>query len=729
MKSPLRVFFLAALICFGVAFLLQFFGKNLALRLLPPSTSISILYTKEFVISRYYLETGQPDDAIQELNRQIPLLAPADVPAAQEALSELISLRQNMIGQLAFMLLNISSFWPLRLFAAASLLGVIFLIFLFVTLLGHRPLFVIIPFIDHAGLNIGESLPLSVLDRLREIGWRMDNFQSVKGVIAEQLDIPSLGLVSDGDSIDAVALLETALLFSTGISDIPLSRFFNSLKMWVEQPSYLVRGSFEKVDEKIQVSLQIIDRKRNSVVQAWHHELWGEGKRCRSDIIDAVLYPLLFYFTKKIKTKRWEALYALHLGLEEFQSFSEHQEHPEHLKFAEQSMTRAIQLDPTYSLAHYDLGLLYLTAGDYESAREHLLDASRLLQNEEEGLWANYHYGVALFQTAQEWAYQRAVKTFSTLADNELCTVDLRYLAKSSLAATYAKLAKITFKKQDEFAQKSIEEANLVIENAKSLDAVGNAWAAKGYAELALGKHETSAVAFKQALEQNSTNLNALIGLGEASFRSNKNDEALSVLRQAAMLSPLGGYVHYRIGNLYREIGDIKEAINAYKNAPKLAVAHLTLGKIYLDNDNLSDALDEFRAATQINSRLSDAWNNVAWTILELEDESFYTEAENAARRSLQLERQESLLWHRHSILAMVLLKRSKFALALKEAQSATTIAPEQAQAWYALGSAQYQLGQMADAHKSLQKVMQLDKKGFWRTKAEALLKLFPSEK
>src|SRR5687767_8267496 len=116
----------------------------------------------------------------------------------------------------------------------------LFFIFLLNRIFNRSPLFVIIPFVDRADLKISEDLPRAVLDRLRGIDWRMKRIQSARGMLAEQLDIPSLGLVSEGDSIDTIALLETALLFSTGINDLPLSRLFNSLTLWAEQPRYLV---------------------------------------------------------------------------------------------------------------------------------------------------------------------------------------------------------------------------------------------------------------------------------------------------------------------------------------------------------------------------------------------------------------------------------------------------------------------------------------------------------
>jgi tetratricopeptide (TPR) repeat protein len=543
-------------------------------------------------------------------------------------------------------------------------------------------------------------------------------------MLAEQLDIPSLGLVSEGDSIDTIALLETALLFSTGINDLPLSRLFNSLMLWAQQPQYLVRGSFEKINGQILLSLQIIDRKRKQVAQAWDHQLADESHRRRADIVDAVLYPLLFYFTKKIEASRWEALHALHVGLEEFQSFNDHQDQIIYLMSAQENIERAISLDPAYRLAHYDLGLAYLAGGDYETAREHLLDASRLFDGDITGKKATYNYGVALFLLAQDWAYERAVKTFQTLIESGKLPSDLVYLTRSSLAATYAKMAARSRDKKEALTEKAFIEADFVLnlKTRASNEATANAWIAKGYAYLALGQSVNAKSAFSAALKFDPNHRTALIGLGAAEFALQNMDEALSALKQASALSPQGGYAHYRIGNLYREMKDLDSAVVSYKKAGNTALARLALGKIYLEKGLLQDALEEFRSSVKINSRLSDGWNNIAWTILELDDPALFEEAENAARRAVQLEKQENLFWHRRAVLSLCLARRGKLDMAFKEALAGVDLGPKEAQAYFVLGCVHLQMGRSADARENLSRVLELDKKGRWRVDAQQLI-------
>src|SRR5689334_9673727 len=130
MKSPLPVFFFAALLWFGVALLLQSPVKNLGFELLERAGPVPALNSAELKLPKYYFETGRPDDAIVELNALLPSLSPMNAPAAQLDLGKLIALHENTLGQLGFMMLNAASFWPSKLFVAALLLGILFLVFL-----------------------------------------------------------------------------------------------------------------------------------------------------------------------------------------------------------------------------------------------------------------------------------------------------------------------------------------------------------------------------------------------------------------------------------------------------------------------------------------------------------------------------------------------------------------------------------------------------------------------
>lgn len=337
--------------------------------------------------------------------------------------------------------------------------------------------------------------------------------------------------------------------------------------------------------------------------------------------------------------------------------------------------------------------------------------------------FAKYNYGVALFQLGQDWAYERAVETFQSLIDSENIPENVDILARSSLIATYAKMAARNPRQRNELVNKVFFNAKQILEETEQSEVVAEVFSAKGYASIALQQWDEAKTSFNEAIKHNPYHVTGLIGLGESLYHLGLHEEALGTLRQAAILSPSGEYTHYRIGKLYWEMKDFDKAIDAYQKAPNLAVARLALGKIYLlEYEQLPEALEEFRIATKLNSRLSDAWVNIAWTILELDNISLFSEAEAAARRALQLEKNEKQIWHRRAVLSLCLLRRGKTELAYKEALESVKLNPKHAQAHYSLASCQIEMERITDALESLRKVIDLDRGDFWRLKAETLL-------
>jgi tetratricopeptide (TPR) repeat protein len=725
MKTPTRTFFLAGFLCLITAITLQASDKYLVPYVFRSLKTKPEFSSEKLALAQFYFEMGQPDKAIEELTS---LLSKPNLPSSVETevnsdLKKIITLKSSPLGQLAFWGANVAWSLPSKFIIASILFGVIAIVFYLTRVIGSRPLFAVVPFLDQAELNFSDEIPMIILDRMREISWQKTNFKNTQKVITENLDIPSLGLVSEGDSLDTIALLETALLFSTGINDFPLARLINSIRMWAEQPKYLVRGRFERVDKNIWVSFQLIDRKNKTIEQAWNCEIDTKSSR-RAELTDNVLFPLLYYFSKDLGTRRWEALLALHAGLEEFQSFGQYQERTYHLNSAKYYLEQAINLDPAYGLAHYNLGLVNLATGDYEEARAHLTDAARLLEGDALAHSATYNYGVALFQLGQDWAYERAVKTFQSLIDTEGVPEEIILLARSSMITTYAKMAARDPKRRNELVNKVFSDANQMLETTDQSEVKAELFSAIGYVHLTQRQWNEAKHSFEETIHHNPNHITGLIGLGESYYRLGKYDDAIGTIRQAAVLSPSGEYTHYRIGKLHWEMKNFDQAIDAYQKAPNLAVARLALGKIYLlEYEQLPQALAEFRAATILNSRLSDAWVNIAWTILELDDESLFSEAESAARRALQLEKNKNQFWHRRAVLSLCLVKRGKYELALSEALQAVELNPRQAQAYYSLAVCQSELGQQPDALENFKKVLELDKKGFWRLKAEKHLK------
>ena len=220
--------------------------------------------------------------------------------------------------------------------------------------------------------------------------------------------------MSEGDNQSAVELLEVALTFSIGSNNLPFSHMISAIKLWLEQPLFLVRGVIDKRGETINLKISLMDRKKNRVERVWCIEIPCTEDFTALKIIDAIIYPLLFYFNN-VSAIRWESLQALHTGLEEFQLFKDNQSELTHLHIARQQLEHALDLDPSYGLAKYNLSLILLATGEFEKARDYLKELSVSSDDPQLRLRANYNHGVALFLMSQDWSYDQSVKIFKEL--------------------------------------------------------------------------------------------------------------------------------------------------------------------------------------------------------------------------------------------------------------------------------------------------------------------------
>jgi tetratricopeptide (TPR) repeat protein len=735
-NSPQRFLISSFMICILLGLGIDFLSGTLSnyYTFLPSDRSFTS--GDSLSMARYYWRIGQFEKAIEEYQSIIPTLADQDRHSASRELERLLLLDKSAPGRVVGQIAYYSWSLPPKLYALAGLSGILFIVLLWYRYRKETPIFIIQSFSDRTGLNIGSDLPKIAIERIHELAWRAQNLGETSNLIAENIELPTLNLMSEGDNERATELIELALLFSVGSTNLPFSRLINTFKLWIEQPQFLVRGVIDKQGEIIILKMSLFDQKTKNTEKFWHIDLPYQGEIPASKIVDAIIYPLLYRFNK-ISAGRWEALQALHLGLEEFQLFKENQSVPSHLESARRHLEEAIMFDPVYDLARYNLSLFLLATGEFERAREYLRDLSSSSKEPQLKLWAKYNYGIALFHLSQDWAYELAAKNFQELLKQDE-SKPLEHLIRSALSMTYAKMARRRSKERESLVNDAVAQADKVIAeielltknrkksetNAQMLqEALANAVASKGFACMASENYQQSIKYFQESVQLSPRNISNKLGLAEVYSLNNLKDEAVDTLKTTSIQAPLSGYTNYRLGNLYRELGKYDEAIEVLKRAPRYAYARLVLGKIYLEQEEFESALEEFRQAVQLNSHLSEAWVNIAWTILQMEDPTLMKEALSAARRSLQLEKNKNQIWHRHAIIALCLHQSKKKELALSAAQKAVEHGPKQAQAYYYLALTQAELEQIEHAQKSVEKVRELDKKGNWMLQAAQLLK------
>jgi tetratricopeptide (TPR) repeat protein len=354
---------------------------------------------------------------------------------------------------------------------------------------------------------------------------------------------------------------------------------------------------------------------------------------------------------------------------------------------------------------------------------------SAALSNDILTLQATYNYGVSLFHLGQDWAYSHAIESFKKLimalsSANTSTTIEIKELAQGSLACTYAKLAERKVEQKEKFCNLAFEQTKMLLDNTTNNAVKALAAAANGLAYLSLDKGDLAIEAFNLSLELD-PNITALLGLGEAYRKRGNYEDAIDAYQRANKLTSEGGYASYRLGNLFREIGNKEKAAEAYKQAPALSVARLSLGKLYLEYGELETALEEFRNAVRLNQKNSEALVNIAWTILEMqnEDEDLLRECIDAAKRSVQIDRGSTNEWHRRTILAFSLIAARKTERALKEAQLGFELAPDKAQVKFCVALCEFHLGRKDDARKILLEILHSDERGLWRTRAERLMR------
>jgi tetratricopeptide (TPR) repeat protein len=350
--------------------------------------------------------------------------------------------------------------------------------------------------------------------------------------------------------------------------------------------------------------------------------------------------------------------------------------------------------------------------------------------NNKIAIQATYNYGVSLFHLGQEWAYEHAIESFNkvleTIKLEDVAPLhDLQDLSQGSLACVYAKLAARNPKQKKTLSNLAFEEADKVFNNTTANnEAKALAYNARGWAHFSLGKYDQAIENFKISLNLNNS-VFALLGIGEAYIKIGKMDEAMDAYQKASKMTTSGGYATYRLGNLFRARGDKDMAINAYERSSSLSVARLALGKIYLDDRDLPAALGEFRNATRINRRSSEAWVNIAWTILEMEttDGDLINECVNAARRALQIDIGSQNEWHRRTILAFSLILAKKPEQAFQEAKLGLDLSPDKAQTKFCVALCEFNLERKDNAKKILLSILRSDERGIWRERSENLIR------
>ena len=223
------------------------------------------------------------------------------------------------------------------------------------------------------------------------------------------------------------------------------------------------------------------------------------------------------------------------------------------------SYRKAIEINPNFANAHYNLGNILKDIGNLKDAELSYRKAIEINPN-----FANAHYNLG-----------NILKDIGNLKDAEL---------------SYRKAIEIN----PNFS-KAYYNLGVILKNIDNL--------------------KDAELSYRKSIEINPNYANAHYNLGNIlKDIGNLKDAELSY-RKAIEINPNMPEAHSNLGNIFRDIGNLKDAELSYRKAieinPNMPEAHSNLGNIFRDIGNLKDAELSYRKAIEINPNFAYAYFNL----------------------------------------------------------------------------------------------------------------------
>jgi type II secretory pathway predicted ATPase ExeA/tetratricopeptide (TPR) repeat protein len=243
---------------------------------------------------------------------------------------------------------------------------------------------------------------------------------------------------------------------------------------------------------------------------------------------------------------------------------------------------QAIEIDPSYAEAHYNLGLARLRQGDLEGAVQAFRKVVSIRADNED---AYRHLGVALWKQGQLEEAVAAFRKAVALNPNDP-------LAHHNLALALRD-------------QGALDEAIEELRQAIALDP-GDAIAQHNLGITLRDKGRTGEAieAYRKAIELNPRDALAYRNLGAAFLSENRFDDAIYVLQQALFLTPDDPQIHNSLGFALRSTNRPEAAMAAFSKAieldPDYALAHYNLALSLGHLGRKEEARREFDLAQQL---------------------------------------------------------------------------------------------------------------------------------
>ncbi len=212
---------------------------------------------------------------------------------------------------------------------------------------------------------------------------------------------------------------------------------------------------------------------------------------------------------------------------------------------------------------------------------------------------------------------------------------------------------------------------------------------------------------------------------GRAHLEAGEYAAAITDLKAAVEADPGSGEAHLLLGQAYNQTGDLAKAKQEFSTVialdPDNAAAHHNLGVTYFQMGDLNTALSEFQTALQLDPdadthyQLGAIYLNSAFSADDPSappDQQIIDQAVAEFEAALELEEDmpQALIG-----MANVYLLRADYASAITALHKAIEQVPDSPEAYYALGGALAQSGDVEEACQTYTHFLSLDSPQEWQ--------------
>jgi len=333
--------------------------------------------------------------------------------------------------------------------------------------------------------------------------------------------------------------------------------------------------------------------------------------------------------------------------------------------------------------AHYNLGIAYLEAGQYDRAVPEFEAAIKLDAN-----FIGAHCALCRAYLEQDELEKASTSVRAALKLD--ATHQPALLLCDTLTQAYYNKGK------DHLNAERYTEAASTFQKALTLNAdLGRSsqvsdienkhiYAHLGVAYIRLEAYQEAIDALQNAIALDADLVDAHYYLGYAYVEQGSHDKAIPHLERAIAIAPNLKRAHYNLARAYRESGNLEAATHAvtetlrldpnYQRAHELAnaikQAHYNRGITYLNDERYSEAVTAFQNAITLDPDFTTAHYNLGLTYLKMET---YPRAVDALQKTITLDRTYKAA---HHSLALAYLGQQELGKARDAAREALKLDP-----------------------------------------------------